>query len=127
MFFITFLRNGILRDMRNAMYKKPLTCHLLFFRKRKGDTISRIAGDVNEVQASMLSILELIVKEPLTIIFTIIMMFTISTKLTIFVFIFIPLSGYVISLIGKRLKNNLQKRRKNKVSFCQLLKKHLAV
>jgi subfamily B ATP-binding cassette protein MsbA len=105
MFFITFLRNGILRDMRNAMYKKTVELPLAFFsEKRKGDTISRIAGDVSEVQNSMLSILELIVKEPLTIIFTIIAMFSISVKLTIFVFIFIPVSGYIISLIGKQLK-----------------------
>jgi subfamily B ATP-binding cassette protein MsbA len=63
MFFITFLRNGVLRDMRNAMYKKTLDLPLAFFsEKRKGDTISRIAGDVNEVQTSFLSILELIVK-----------------------------------------------------------------
>jgi subfamily B ATP-binding cassette protein MsbA len=105
MFFITFLRNGILRDMRNAMYKKTIELPLAFYsEKRKGDVISRIAGDVNEVQTSFLSILELIVKEPLTIIFTLITMVTISIKLTLFVFIFIPVSGYVISLIGKQLK-----------------------
>ncbi len=105
MFFITFLRNGMLRDMRNAMYKKVIDLPLAFFsEKRKGDTISRIASDVTEVQNSLLSILELIVKEPLTIIFTIIAMFSISMKLTIFVFIFIPISGYIISLIGKQLK-----------------------
>ena len=107
MFFITFLRNGILRDMRNAMYKKTIDLPLAFFsEKRKGDTIARIAGDVNEVQTSFLSILELIVKEPLTIIFTITMMFLISVKLTVFVFIFIPVSGYIISLIGKQLKKH---------------------
>ena len=105
LYFITFLRNGILRDMRNAMYKKTIDLPLSFFsEKRKGDTISRIAGDVNEVQGSFLSILELAVKEPLTIIFTIIAMLTISVKLTIFVFIFIPISGYVISIVGKSLK-----------------------
>jgi subfamily B ATP-binding cassette protein MsbA len=105
MFFITFLRNGILRDMRNAMYKKTIELPLAFYsEKRKGDVISRISGDVNEVQTSFLSILELIVKEPLTIIFTLITMVTISTQLTLFVFIFIPISGYVISLIGKQLK-----------------------
>jgi subfamily B ATP-binding cassette protein MsbA len=105
MFFINFLRNGILRDIRNALYKKTLELPLSFFsEKRKGDVIARIANDVNEVQTSMLSMLELIIKEPLTIIFTIIMMFTISTKLTIFVFIFIPVSGYIISVIGKQLK-----------------------
>jgi subfamily B ATP-binding cassette protein MsbA len=105
MFFITFLRNGVLRDMRNAMYKKTIELPLAFYsEKRKGDVISRISGDVNEVQTSFLSILELIVKEPLTIIFTLITMVTISTQLTLFVFIFIPISGYVISLIGKQLK-----------------------
>lgn len=105
MFFITFLRNGILKDIRNAMYKKTIELPLSFFsEKRKGDVISRISGDVNEVQTSFLSILELIVKEPLTIVFTIVGMFVISTKLTIFVFIFIPISGYIISIIGKQLK-----------------------
>ncbi|MFM2213238.1 MAG: hypothetical protein RL427_501 [Bacteroidota bacterium] len=105
MFFINFLRNGIMRDLRNAIYEKTLELpHAFFSEKRKGDLISRISSDANEVQTSMLSMLELIVKEPLTIIFTIIMMFTISTKLTIFVFIFIPVSGYIISLIGKQLK-----------------------
>ncbi len=105
MFFITFLRNGVLRDMRNAMYKKTINLPISFFsEKRKGDTISRISADVNEVQNSFLSILEIAVKEPLTIIFTIIAMLLISAKLTLFVFIFIPVSGYVISLIGKQLK-----------------------
>ena len=105
MFFITFLRNGMLRDMRNAMYKKVIDLPLAFFsEKRKGDTISRITSDVTEVQNSLLSLLELIVKEPLTIIFTIIAMFSISVKLTVFVFVFIPISGYIISLIGKQLK-----------------------
>lgn len=105
MFFITFLRNGVLRDMRNAMYKKTIELPLAFFsEKRKGDVIARISADVNEVQTSFLSILELIVKEPLTIIFTITAMLSISVDLTLFVFIFIPVSGYVISLIGKQLK-----------------------
>jgi subfamily B ATP-binding cassette protein MsbA len=110
MFFITFLRNGILRDMRNAMYKKTIELPLAFYsEKRKGDVISRISGDVNEVQTSFLSILELIVKEPLTIVFTLITMVTISMQLTLFVFIFIPVSGYVISLIGKQLKKQSTK------------------
>ena len=126
MFFITFLRNGVLRDMRNAMYKKTLDLPLAFFsEKRKGDTISRIAGDVNEVQASFLSILELIVKEPLTIVFTIIMMFTISTKLTLFVFIFIPVSGYIISLIGKRLKKQSTRAQQEQGTFLSTIEETL--
>lgn len=110
MFFITFLRNGVLRDMRNALYKKTLELPLAFYsEKRKGDVISRISADVNEVQTSFLAILELIVKEPLTIVFTIVAMLIISAKLTLFVFIFIPVSGYIISLIGKQLKKQSTK------------------
>lgn len=105
MFFITFLKNGMLRDIRNTMYRKIMDLPLSFYsEKRKGDVISRISGDVNEVQNSFLAMLELIVKEPMTIIFTIIMMFAISTKLTLFVFVFIPISGYIISIVGKSLK-----------------------
>ena len=104
-FFITFLRNGVLRDVRDAMYKKIVELPISYYsEKRKGDTISRITADVNEVQNSFLSILELIVREPLTIIFTIIAMLIMSAKLTIFVFIFLPVSGFIISLIGKKLK-----------------------
>jgi len=104
-FFLTFLRNGVLRDVRDAMYKKILALPVSYFsEKRKGDTISRITADVNEVQTSFLSILELIVREPLTILFTIIAMLLMSAKLTLFVFVFLPISGFVISLIGKQLK-----------------------
>ncbi|WP_282144373.1 ABC transporter ATP-binding protein [Cellulophaga baltica] len=105
MYFITFLRNGVLKDVRNSMYKKITELPISFYsEKRKGDVIARITSDVLEVQHSFLSVLELIVREPLTIIFTITVMFLISGQLTLFVFIFIPLSGYVISLIGKSLK-----------------------
>ncbi|MGM0634890.1 MAG: ABC transporter ATP-binding protein [Bacteroidota bacterium] len=105
MFFITFLRNGVLKDLRNAMYKKTIELPLSHYsEKRKGDTIARITSDVLEVQHSFLSILELIVREPLTIIFTIGAMLFISWELTLFVFVFIPVSGFIISLIGKSLK-----------------------
>ncbi|MGI9545973.1 MAG: ABC transporter transmembrane domain-containing protein, partial [Flavobacteriaceae bacterium] len=105
MYFITFLRNGVLKDVRNALYEKVVELPLSFFsQKKKGDVIARITADVLEIQHSFLSILELIVREPLTIIFTIIVMFIISAKLTVFVFIFIPLAGLIISRIGKSLK-----------------------
>jgi ATP-binding cassette, subfamily B, bacterial MsbA len=118
MFFINFLRNGVLRDMRNALYKKTLELPLAFYsEKRKGDVISRISADVNEVQNSFLAILELIVKEPLTIVFTIAMMLVISAQLTVFVFVFIPVSGYVISLIGKQLKKQSSKAQQEQGTF----------
>ncbi len=125
-FFITFLRNGVLKDLRNAMYKKTLELPLAFFsEKRKGDTISRISADVNEVQNSFLSILELAVKEPLSIIFTIGFMFIISVKLTIFVFIFIPVSGYIISLIGKQLKRKSTRAQQEQGIFLSTLEETL--
>lgn len=104
------LKNGVLKDLRNTMYHKIIELPVSYYsEKRKGDIMARMLGDVNEVQNSFFSILELIVKEPMTIIFTIIAMVAISFKLTIFVFIFIPLSGFVISRIGKTLKSKSQK------------------
>jgi subfamily B ATP-binding cassette protein MsbA len=126
LFFITFLRNGILKDMRNALYKKTLELPISYFsEKRKGDVIARISNDVNEVQNSMLPILEMIVKEPLTIIFTISAMLLISVKLTTFVFVFIPISGYVISLLGKQLKRKSTKAQEEQGIFLSTIEETL--
>ncbi|WP_339609735.1 ABC transporter ATP-binding protein [uncultured Planktosalinus sp.] len=126
MYFITFLRNGVLKDVRNAMYKKTIELPLSHYsEKRKGDTIARITSDVLEIQHSFLSILELIVREPLTIIFTIVAMFLISVELTIFVFIFLPVSGFIISLIGKSLKRKSDKVQKEQGYFLSILEETL--
>jgi subfamily B ATP-binding cassette protein MsbA len=102
---LMILKNGILRDLRNTMYSKIIDLPVSYYsEKRKGDIMARMLGDIGEVQNSFFSILELIVKEPMTILFTIGAMFYISVKLTLFVFIFIPISGYIISKIGKSLK-----------------------
>ena len=127
MFFITFLRNGVLKDIRNELYDKVTSLPLAFYsEKRKGDTMSRISTDVLEIQHSFLSILELIVREPLTIIFTISAMFIISPKLSIFVLIFIPLSGFLISLIGKSLKRNSNKVQKEQGYFLSIVDETLS-
>ncbi|HEY0046111.1 MAG TPA: ABC transporter ATP-binding protein [Flavobacterium sp.] len=126
MFFITYLKNGILRDVRNAMYQKTLELPLSFFsEKRKGDVISRISGDVNEVQGSFMAMLELIIKEPLTVLFALGTMFLISTKLTLFVFIFIPISGYIISVIGKRLKRKSTRAQQEQGTFLSTIEETL--
>lgn len=107
---LTQIKNGVLRDLRNTMYNKIIELPVSYYsEKRKGDIMARMLGDVYEVQNSFFSILELIVKEPMTIIFTIVAMFAISMKLTLFVFIFIPISGFVISRIGKSLKSKSEK------------------
>ncbi|QKX06255.1 ABC transporter ATP-binding protein [Aquimarina sp. TRL1] len=126
LYFITFLRNGVLKDIRDHLYDKITTLPLSFFsEKRKGDTISRISTDVLEIQHSFLSILELIVREPLMILFTIFTMFVISPKLTIFVFIFIPISGFLISKIGKSLKKHSDNVQKEQGLFLSIVEETL--
>src|SRR5690606_22668905 len=126
MYFITFLRNGVLKDLRNSLYKKIVELPISYFSvHRKGDVIARITSDVLEIQHSFLSILVLIVREPLTILFTIIMMFGISTKLTLFVFIFIPISGMLISRIGKSLKKKSDRVQKEQGEFLSIVEETL--
>uniref|UniRef100_UPI004049B44C ABC transporter permease n=1 Tax=Gelidibacter sp. TaxID=2018083 RepID=UPI004049B44C len=102
---LLLLKNGVLRDIRNKMFDKIIDLPVSYYsEKRKGDVMARMLNDVNEVRNSFFSILELIIKEPMTIIFTIGAMVAISFQLTLFVFIFIPISGFIISKIGKTLK-----------------------
>lgn len=127
LFFITFLRNGVLKDLRNAIYAKVIELPISYYsEKKKGDIIARISGDVNEVKNSMLAVLELIVKEPLTIVFAIVTMFTISLKLTVFVFLFIPIAGFIISRIGKSLKRKSSKVQEEQGVFLSTLEETLS-
>ena len=122
MYFITFLRNGVLKDIRNQMYEKITELPISYYsEKRKGDVIARITSDVLEIQHSFLSVLELIVREPLTILFTILIMFGISGKLTLFVFIFIPIAGGIISWIGKSLKKQSDDVQKEQGHFLSIV------
>lgn len=124
---VTFLRNGTLRDLRIALYKKVIHLPLGFYsEKRRGDVMVRLTNDVGEVQFSFLSILEIIFKEPLTIIFTLGFMFYISTKLTIFVLIFIPISGVLISSLGKSLKRKSGKVQQESGVFLSILDETLS-
>ena len=126
MFFITFLRNGVLLDLRNELYKKTTTLPLFFLsEKKKGDLMARISSDVLELQHSFLSILELIIRDPLTIIFSLFVMFSFSIQLTLFVLIFIPISGGIISQIGKSLKRKSDRVLKEQAEFLSLLEETL--
>src|SRR5690554_6835810 len=122
MFYSTFLRNGVLRDLRNDLYSKVIQFPLAFYsEKRKGDTISRLSGDVDEVKNSVLSVLEMIIREPLTIIFSLATMLFISPKLTLFVFLFLPASGFLISKVGKSLKRGSLKVQNEQGVFLSIL------
>tara|TARA_Y100000389_G_scaffold204954_1_gene261207 strand:- start:3259 stop:5079 length:1821 start_codon:yes stop_codon:yes gene_type:complete len=126
MFFITFLQNGILKDLRNSLYVKILSQPVSYFtEKKKGDTLARITSDVLEIQHSFLSIMELIVREPFTIIFTLAVMFSLNVKLSIFVLTFIPISGIIISSIGKTLKKHSQNVQQEQGEFLSIVEESL--
>ena len=126
LFFITFLRNGILRNLRNDLFQKMVELPVAFYsEKRKGDTIARITADVLEIQHSFLSILEVVVREPLNIIFTLVLMFNIDAKLSLFVLLFIPVAGLIISNIGKALKRTSDSVQKEQADLLSLIEETL--
>ena len=105
LFFSTIIRNGVIKIIRKQIFESLIVLPMSFFSKnKKGDVISRITSDVIEVQNSYLSIIEIFIRDPLSIIFTIAAMFIISLELTLFVIVFIPISGFIISYIGKTLR-----------------------
>ncbi len=105
LYVLTFLRTGVVKDLRDALYRKIVSLPISYFsEKKKGDTMARLSNDVQEIEVSFLNTLEAIVREPLTIIFTLISMFAISAKLTLFAFILLPVSGILISSVSKRLQ-----------------------
>ena len=121
-FHVTRLRTGVLKDLREKLYRKIIHLPVSYYSDaRKGDVMSRMLGDINEVQNSFFQVLELVVREPLTIIFSIVAMLAISTKLTLFVFIFIPISGLIISRIGKNLKAKSKKAQQETGYFISIL------
>ena len=122
MFFITFLRNGVIKDFRNEIYNKIVKLSMSYYsEKKKGDIVARISSDVLEIDNSFLSIFELIIKEPLMILFTLISMYIISPELTGFVIIFIPISAIFISVVGKSLKRQSMKVQKEQGLFISLV------
>ena len=119
---ITFVKNGLLKKLRENVYSKVLNMPISYFlNKKKGDLMSRITADILEIQTSYLSILELMVREPLTILFTLIVMFTISPKLTLFVTLFIPISGFIISIIGKKLRKDSKEVQQQQSNFLSII------
>lgn len=103
--YMTYLNNGILKDLRQDVYNKVISLNVAFFsNERKGDLIARMTSDINTIKVSFMSIL-MMIREPLTILFTLIAMIAISWKLTVFVFFFIPISGFLISKLSKGIKS----------------------
>jgi ABC-type multidrug transport system fused ATPase/permease subunit len=106
---LAYVRSAVVRDIREYIYNHLLRLPLSYFNKEKrGDTMSRFTNDVKEVEWSLLGVVELYFKHPLAILIPLVVLFVMSYQLTLFVIIVLPLSGFLISRIGKKLKNAAQ-------------------
>ena len=101
------MRTGIVRDIRNQLYRKITSLPLGFFSdERKGDIIARMTGDVGEVESSIMSSLDMLFKSPILIIFYFSALLFISWQLTLFTLIFVPIFGWFMGVVGRKLKQN---------------------
>ncbi|MCF2659785.1 ABC transporter ATP-binding protein [Parabacteroides distasonis] len=99
------IRTGVVRDIRNQINRKITELPLAFFsEERKGDIIARVSGDVNEIETSIMSSLDMLFKNPILILIYLVGMIAISWQLTLFVLILLPIAGYVMGQVGKKLK-----------------------
>lgn len=105
--YIIPIRTGVVRDIRNQLYKKITSLSLGFFsEERKGDIIARMSGDVQEIENSIMSSLDMLFKNPILIIIYFTTLVTISWQLTLFTIIFVPIFGWFMGFIGRKLKQN---------------------
>lgn len=101
------IRTGVVRDIRNQLYQKITALPLGFFsEERKGDIIARMSGDVQEIESSIMSSLDMLFKNPILIIAYFTTLVIISWQLTLFTIVFVPLMGWLMGYIGRKLKQN---------------------
>lgn len=110
MFYIAEVRNGVVKDIRNALYHKILILPLSFYsEKKKGDIISRMTTDVQEVEWSVMSSLEMMFRDPVYILSYLVTLFILDYELTLMVLVLLPVTGLIIGQIGKSLKRTSAK------------------
>lgn len=118
-YFIIPMRTGLVRDIRNQLYDKIVDLHIGFFQKqKKGDIMSRMMSDVGEVEASIMSSIELLSKNPIMILVYLAIMFILSWELTLFVLAVLPIAGLVMGRVGRSLK---KKSKEGQTQLGQLL------
>jgi len=127
LYFLAFLRSGVIRDLRVAMHNRILDLPISFFTdKRKGDIIARMTSDVTEVQWSFLSSIEMVAREPMMILSSLAAMIYMSPQLTLFVFILLPVSGLIISFVGNTLKKSSLKAQNTNAHILSLIEEHIS-
>lgn len=126
MYVLTFLRTGMVKDLQDHLYEKVLQLPLGYFsEQRKGDLMARMTADVKEVEISIINSLESLVREPITIVIVLFTMLSLSWELTLFVFLFLPVAGFLISAVGKRLKAQSLQAQREQGMFLSFLEETL--
>ena len=104
-FYMIPIRTGVVRDIRNQIYHKMTSLPIAFFsNERKGDVMARMSGDVTEVENSIMTSLDMLFKNPIMIVSCLVMMIMLSWQLTVFVLVLLPIAGWIMGSVGKRLK-----------------------
>ncbi len=121
-YFMAPLRNGIVKDIRNKIYKKVLNLHIGFFsEEKKGDIISRMTTDVQEFEWSAMSSIEMIFRDPILIIIFLSTLLFINPTLTLFILTLLPISGFIIGTIGKKLRKSSKEFRERMGNLLSLM------
>lgn len=127
LYFLTPLRNGVVRDIRAQLHTKVLHLPIAYFtEKRKGDVMARLTNDVKEVEQSIISSLEMTVRDPLTIIAFTLALFSMSPQLTMFVFMVFPVAGFIIGKIGRSLKRTSTKAQDKLADILALIEENIS-
>ena len=118
-YYLTPIRTGVVKDIRMTLHTKMSLLSISYYsEKRKGDLMSRMTTDVREVEASIMNTLSLLVRDPVNIVTTIIVLLTMSTKLTIIALFLFPIAGLIIGKIGKSLR---RKSNKGQIQIARIL------
>ncbi len=126
MYFLAPIRNGVVKDLRNSIYKKSVNLPLSYYSdERKGDIMSRITSDVQEVEWSVMSSLEMIFRDPINIVILLIALIYVSPQLTLIAFALLPVAALMISFIGKSLKRSSTKAKEQLGSLFSIMEETL--
>jgi len=125
-FFMAPIRNGVVKDIRNEMYEKVMVLPLSYYSaERKGDIMSRMTNDITEIEWSVMQSIELLTINPLSIIVLLVFLIIMSPHLTLFVFVLLPITGFLIARIAKSLKRSSQKSKEQMGSLFSIIEETL--
>jgi len=126
-YYITPVRVGVVRDIRNMVYRKTLRLPMSYFSdSRKGDVMARVGMDVNEIELSVMSSLEMIFRDPITIVIFLVSLFIMSYQMTLVALILLPFTGLIIGRIGKNLRRDSRKLQNQQGTLLSILEETLS-